>query len=79
MSLARFLSHENEAIRELVRRAIRYRARLDSGEITDAEYQTLCRQLVDLRSLEDAAGTAERRLEFQQVAQALRAFLGMVL
>lgn len=79
MNIEELLTHEDEAVRGLAARAVRWKQRYDAGEITTTEYEALCRQMVSMRALNGAATTAELKLELQQVAQVLRAFLGVVL
>lgn len=77
MSLDRLLAHGNATVREIGQKAVRYKAQLEQKKITQAEYDTLCNQLVNLEELDAAANTAEERLELQQAIQVARAFLGI--
>ena len=79
MNLTALLAHKEPLVRSLAQKAERYKAQYERGGVTRTEYEALCRQLVDLKALEDDAYTAEQRLALQQAVQILRSFLGVFL
>lgn len=79
MSIQALLTHREPLVRELAEKATRYKDEFDRGLINRAEYDSLCRQLVDLKALNERALATELRLELQQAVQILRAFLGFML
>lgn len=79
MSIAVLLQDSDPYIRTLAERAQRYRAQLDAGELSVAEYESLSEQLVSAERLAAEATTAERRLALQQAVQIVRVFLGVLI
>ena len=75
----RLLTSTDADIRELGQKAVRYKAQFEQGKITRLEYDSLCRQLVALDGVDQAAKSAEVKAEFQQAVQIARAFLGVFL
>lgn len=78
LDISALLGHENRQIKDLAERAQRYKAQLDAIEITKAEYDQLCRQLLSLEAIDEAADDAETRKQIQQAVEILRTFLGFV-
>ena len=75
----RLLTSTDADIRELGQKAVRYKAQLEHGKLSREEYESLCRQLVAMRAVDQAAKSAEIRSEMQQAVQIARAFLGVLL
>lgn len=75
----RLLTSKDPDIREMGQKAVRYKAQLEQSKLSQEEYERLCRQLVALREVDQAAKTAEIRQEFQQAVQIARAFLGVLM
>ena len=79
MNLDHLLTSGNSIVAELARRAVRHRQDLDAERIGPAEYDSLCRQLLALHGIDEAAMEAEERKQIQEAVAILRAFLGVLL
>jgi type II secretory pathway component PulK len=72
MNLNELLTHENKQVADLAARVSRYKTLLNSNQINEEEFKSLSDQLLDLKTIQDAAETDAQKRMLEEAVKALR-------